>query len=62
MVVHSCNPSTREAEAGGLLVQGLLGQYSKTLPPKAKQQKNINIPILTKTSPLNQHQLMSCLI
>jgi hypothetical protein len=29
MVVHTCNPSTLEAEAGGLQVQGQPGLYTK---------------------------------
>lgn len=32
--MHTCNPSTREAEAGGLWVQGRPGQHSKTLSLK----------------------------
>jgi hypothetical protein len=32
MVVHTCNPSTWEAEAGGLRVQSQPGLHSNTLP------------------------------
>jgi hypothetical protein len=31
VVVHACNPSTQEAEAGGFPVQGQAGLPSKTL-------------------------------
>jgi hypothetical protein len=34
MVVHACNPSNQEAEAGGSWVQGQPGLNSKTLSPK----------------------------
>jgi hypothetical protein len=33
VVVHACNPSTLNIEAGGLRVQGQAGLYSKTLFP-----------------------------
>jgi hypothetical protein len=42
MVAHSGNPSTQEAEAGELQVQGHPGLLNKTLfqkKPKAKQNK-----------------------
>jgi hypothetical protein len=41
MVVHLCNPSTQEAEVGGLGVQGQPGQHSETLSktqPKRKKK------------------------
>jgi hypothetical protein len=34
MVAHTCNLSTREAEAGGLLWQGQPGLQSETLAQK----------------------------
>jgi hypothetical protein len=34
VVVHTCNLSTEEAEAGGLQVQGQPGLYNKTLSLK----------------------------
>jgi hypothetical protein len=34
IVAHVCNPSTGEAEAGGLRVQGQSGLYSETLSQK----------------------------
>jgi hypothetical protein len=36
VVVHSCNLSTQEAEAGGSLVQGQPGLHSETLSLKEK--------------------------
>jgi hypothetical protein len=36
VVVHAFNPSTQEAEAGGLQVQGQPGLHSETLPHKNK--------------------------
>jgi hypothetical protein len=38
MVVHNCNPSTPEAEAGGLEVPGQPGLHSKNLSQINKQQ------------------------
>jgi hypothetical protein len=35
MVVHTCNSSTQEAEAGKSQVQGPPGLHSKTLTQKA---------------------------
>jgi hypothetical protein len=40
MVIHACNPSTQEVEAGGLRVQVQPELYSKTLSQK-QQQKNL---------------------
>jgi hypothetical protein len=41
MVFHTYNPSTREAEAGGLQVQGHLVLHIETLPQKAKQNREL---------------------
>jgi hypothetical protein len=37
VVVHTCNSSTRKAEAGRLRVLGQPGLYSETLPQKKKK-------------------------
>jgi hypothetical protein len=39
VVVHTYNPSTREAEAGGSQVQDQHGLHSETLSQKAKISK-----------------------
>jgi hypothetical protein len=39
MVVHACNPSNREAEAGGYRVPGQSGVHSKTLSQKKEKKK-----------------------
>jgi hypothetical protein len=39
MVVHSCNPSTWEAEAGGLRVQGQPWLHNETLSQKNPQNQ-----------------------
>jgi hypothetical protein len=36
IVVHTCNPSTQKAKAGGLQVPGQPGLYGKTLSQKKK--------------------------
>jgi hypothetical protein len=36
MVVHICNPSTQETEAGGVKVQGQSGLHSETFSKKRK--------------------------
>jgi hypothetical protein len=38
IVVHTCNPSSGETEAGGSLVQGQLELHSKTLTQKKKKK------------------------
>jgi hypothetical protein len=38
-VVHACNPSTWEVEAGGSQVQGQYGLCSKTLSQKKKKKE-----------------------
>jgi hypothetical protein len=35
--VHVCNPSSEEAQAGGLQVQGQPGLHSETLPKRKKK-------------------------
>jgi hypothetical protein len=37
MVVHTCNPSTGEVEAGGLRVESQIGLHNKTWCPKKKK-------------------------
>jgi hypothetical protein len=37
MIVHACNPSTQEAEAGGLQIPDLPGLHSETLFQKNKK-------------------------
>jgi hypothetical protein len=37
MVVHTCNPSAQEAEAGGSRVQGQPGLHSETCLKKKKK-------------------------
>jgi hypothetical protein len=39
VVVHTCNPSTPEAEARGPQIQGHFGLHSKTLSQTNKQTK-----------------------
>jgi hypothetical protein len=39
VVVHTCNPSTWEAEAGGLTVQGQHGQHRKTLSQNVRERE-----------------------
>jgi hypothetical protein len=39
VVVHVCNPSTREAESGGSGVQCQPGFCSQTLPKKERKKK-----------------------
>jgi hypothetical protein len=39
MVVHTCNPNTGEAEAGGSGVHGQPGTYSETLSMLQKKKK-----------------------
>jgi hypothetical protein len=46
MVSHACNPSSREAEAGGLRVQSQHGLHSKT--PMSKEQINKNCLCMKK--------------
>jgi hypothetical protein len=41
-VVHTCNPSTWEAEAGGFRAPGQPALHSKTLSQKEKQKVNQN--------------------
>jgi hypothetical protein len=41
MVVRACNPSTREAEAGELRVQGQPGLYSETLSQNTNKQTKV---------------------
>jgi hypothetical protein len=55
VVIHSCNPSTQEAEAEGLRVQGQPGLHSKTLFQKIKGRKNIQ-----KKSSSKQQQRQPC--
>jgi hypothetical protein len=38
MVVYTYNPSTQEAKAGGLSVQGQSGLYGETLSQKLKKR------------------------
>jgi hypothetical protein len=38
MVVHTCNPSTGEVEAGGLRVESQIGLHNKTWCPKKKKK------------------------
>jgi hypothetical protein len=38
MVVHTCNPSTGEVEAGGLRVESQIGLHNKTWCPKKKKR------------------------
>jgi hypothetical protein len=45
MVVHACNFSTQEAEAGGLQVQGQPGLYGKTLSQEKKKGENLQVII-----------------
>jgi hypothetical protein len=40
-VVHTCNPSTWEAEAGGLQIEDQSELHRKTLPQKKKKEKEI---------------------
>jgi hypothetical protein len=41
VMVHACNPSIWEVEAGEWLLQGQPGLHSKTMPQKNKQTKII---------------------
>jgi hypothetical protein len=41
VVAHTCNLSTREAEAGGSQVQGQPRPYSETLTQKTNKQTKI---------------------
>jgi hypothetical protein len=41
VMVQVCNPSTREAKAGGLQVQGQPGLYSETLSQKLNNNNKI---------------------
>jgi hypothetical protein len=41
IVGHACNPSTPEAEAGGLQVQGQYGLHTKTTFPKKISNKKV---------------------
>jgi hypothetical protein len=53
MVVHDCNPSTWEVEAGGWRVPGHPGPLSEILSKKQKQKKDkemILIPLSSERS------------
>jgi hypothetical protein len=41
-MAHTCDPSSLEAEAGELQVQGQPGLYSETLPQKQIKVKSIH--------------------
>jgi hypothetical protein len=43
MMLHACNPSTWESEAG-FSVQGQLGLHCETLPQKKKKKTNKQKP------------------
>jgi hypothetical protein len=51
MVVHICNPSTQEAEEGGLRIQSQCGLQSKTQVKKKKGNKNTITIVLQDWSP-----------
>jgi hypothetical protein len=38
VLMHTCNPSTQEMEAGGLQVWGQPGLHSETLPQKHNEK------------------------
>jgi hypothetical protein len=48
MEVNTCNPSTEEAEVGGLWVQGQPVLHSKTLPQNTSKQTNKKYEVVTK--------------
>jgi hypothetical protein len=59
MVSHICNPSTREAEAGGAQIQGQLGLCSKTLFLKNKGKKKRNYRLGTVAHVCNPYSVTS---
>jgi hypothetical protein len=59
MTVHTYNPSTQEAEAGGLQIQGPPLLQSETLSQKKKKSVIVNTKHYKKAKPFDIDMIIS---